>query len=32
VIHHKTFAGTGTRNLTEDAAAAMQDLFERSFK
>ena len=32
VIHHKTFAGTGTRNLTDDAAAAMQDLFERSFK
>ena len=32
VIHHKSFAGTGTRNLTEDAAAAMQDLFERSFK
>ena len=32
VIHHKSFAGTGTRNLTDDAAAAMQDLFERSFK
>nr|WP_321401829.1 hypothetical protein [uncultured Desulfobacter sp.] len=32
VIHHKTFAGTGTRNLTEDAAAAMKALFERSFK
>ncbi|PIE62251.1 MAG: hypothetical protein CSA25_06005 [Desulfobacter postgatei] len=32
VIQHKTFTGTGTRNLTDDAAAAMQDLFERSFK
>lgn len=32
VIHHKSFAGTGTRNLTDDAASAMQDLFERSFK
>ncbi|NDY72704.1 hypothetical protein DO021_04130 [Desulfobacter hydrogenophilus] len=31
VIHHKTFSGTGTRNLTEDAAEAMKDLFERSF-
>ncbi|WDP90852.1 MAG: hypothetical protein HUN04_14595 [Desulfobacter sp.] len=31
VIHHKTFAGTGTRNLTEDAIAAMEDLFKRSF-
>ena len=32
VIHHKTFSGTGTRNLTEDAAQAMKDLFERSFE
>jgi len=32
VISHKTFAGTGTRNLTEDAKKAMEDLFERSFK
>jgi hypothetical protein len=32
VISHKTFAGTGTRNLTDDAKKAMEDLFERSFK
>lgn len=32
VISHKTFAGTGTRNLTEDAKKAMENLFERSFK
>jgi hypothetical protein len=31
VISHKTFAGTGTRNLTEDAKKAMEDLFKRSF-
>ncbi len=31
VIHHKTFAGTGTRNLTNDAKAALEDLFKRSF-
>ncbi|MBF0200412.1 MAG: hypothetical protein HQK66_03695 [Desulfamplus sp.] len=31
VISHKTFAGTGTRNLTPDAAKALEDLFERSF-
>lgn len=31
VIHHKTFAGTGTRNLTEDAENALEDLFRRSF-
>jgi hypothetical protein len=32
VISHKTFTGTGTRNLTEDAKHAMEDLFKRSFK
>jgi hypothetical protein len=32
VIAHKTFAGTGTRNLTDDAKNAMAELFERSFK
>ena len=31
VISHKTFAGTGTRNLTQDAKAALKTLFERSF-
>lgn len=31
VIHHKTFAGTGTRNLTSDAEKALEDLFQRSF-
>ncbi len=31
VIHHKTFSGTGTRNLTEDAEKAIEDLFQRSF-
>jgi len=31
VIHHKTFSGTGTRNLTEDAVKAIEDLFQRSF-
>ena len=32
VISHKTFAGTGTRNLTEDAKQALEDLFKRSFE
>ncbi len=32
VISQKTFVGTGTRNLTEDAKQAMNDLFEQSFK
>ncbi|MCP3941598.1 MAG: hypothetical protein GY710_08970 [Desulfobacteraceae bacterium] len=32
VISHKTFTGTGTRNLTEDAKKAMESLFERSFR
>ncbi len=32
VIAHKTFAGTGTRNLTDNAKKAMEDLFEKSFK
>jgi len=31
-ISHKTFAGTGTRNLTDNAKTALADLFERSFK
>jgi len=31
VISHKTFAGTGTRALTEDAKQAISDLFEKSF-
>jgi hypothetical protein len=31
VISHKTFCGTGTRNLTEDARRAIEDLFKRSF-
>lgn len=31
VIEHETFAGTGTRNLTEDGKKAVADLFERSF-
>jgi hypothetical protein len=31
VISHATFCGTGTRNLTDDARAAIQDLFGRSF-
>lgn len=31
VITHKNFAGTGTRNLTDDARIALTDLFERSF-
>ncbi|MCU0574563.1 MAG: hypothetical protein MUC41_16450 [Syntrophobacteraceae bacterium] len=32
VIEHKTFVGTGTRNLSEDGARAIADLFERSFR
>lgn len=31
VVSSKTFCGTGTRNLTEDARAAIEDLFNRSF-
>lgn len=31
VIEHKTFAGTGTRNLTESGRKAVEDLFRRSF-
>ncbi len=31
VIKGKTFAGTGTRNLTEDGRLAIADLYERSF-
>ncbi len=31
VISHKTFAGTGTRNLTDNAKQALSELFERSF-
>ena len=31
VISNKTFCGTGTRNLTDDARAAIEDLFSRSF-
>ncbi len=30
-IDSETFVGTGTRNLTEEGRAAIQDLFERSF-
>ncbi len=32
VISHKTFCGTGTRNLTDDAKKAIEDLFDRSNK
>ena len=32
VISHKTFAGTGTRKLTDDGRKAIEDLFSRSFK
>lgn len=32
LISHKTFCGTGTRNLTDDGKKAIQDLFARSFK
>lgn len=31
VISNKTFCGTGTRNLSPDARAAIEDLFNRSF-
>ncbi len=31
VIAHKTFCGTGTRNLSDDARKAIEDLFDRSF-
>ena len=31
VITDKTFAGTGTRHLTDDGRRALQDLFESSF-
>ncbi|MDM8517165.1 hypothetical protein QUF76_13270 [Desulfobacterales bacterium HSG16] len=31
VIVDKSFAGTGTRNLTEDGRQAIKDLFQRSF-
>lgn len=31
VIEHKTFVGTGTRNLTEAGRRAIDDLFRRSF-
>ncbi len=32
VIEHKTFVGTGTRNLTEAGKQAIRELFSRSFK
>jgi hypothetical protein len=31
VIEHKTFVGTGTRNLTDAGKRAIEDLFQRSF-
>lgn len=31
VISHKTFCGTGTRNLSEEGKKAIEDLFSRSF-
>ncbi|MCF6247799.1 MAG: hypothetical protein L3J69_10600 [Desulfobacula sp.] len=31
VISHKTFCGTGTRNLSDEGKKAIQDLFSRSF-
>jgi hypothetical protein len=31
LITHDTFAGTGTRNLTEDGRKAVEALFEKSF-
>jgi hypothetical protein len=31
VISHKSFCGTGTRNLTTEGRAAIEDLFVRSF-
>jgi hypothetical protein len=30
-VDHKTFVGTGTRNLTDAGKAAIEDLFVRSF-
>jgi hypothetical protein len=30
-IEKHTFAGTGTRNLTEDGKQALRDLFEKAF-
>lgn len=32
VIEHKTFVGSGTRNLTEKGTQAIHDLFQRSFQ
>jgi hypothetical protein len=32
VIEHKTFVGTGTRDLSEEGKQAIQDLFKRSFQ
>ncbi len=31
VIRDKTFAGTGTRNLSEDGRQALREMFQRSF-
>ena len=31
IISHKTFAGTGTRNISDDAKEAIAALFKRSF-
>jgi len=31
VIDHPTFAGTGTRNLTDDGRNAIEALYQRSF-
>ena len=31
VISHKTFCGTGTRNLSEEGQKAIEDLYKRSF-
>jgi hypothetical protein len=31
LISHKTFAGTGTRFLSDDGKSAIEDLFKRSF-
>ncbi len=32
VIAHKTFCGTGTRNLSDEGKKAIEDLFDRSFE
>ncbi len=32
VISHKTFCGTGTRNLSDEGKKAIEELFSRSFK